>query len=240
MKETTDKKSARRGVYGQIVEEVGNRIVRGDWKPEEKLPDETELALNLKVSRTVVREVLKVLSEKGLIISRPRIGTRVTDPENWNYLDPDVLNWIFSNEPTKKNADDLIELRQMVEPVATRLAALRRTDEELALLQEAFRDMTAAGADVEAGIEPDIRFHHIILEASRNQMLKPLGHTIETALAASFRISNSAPGEPAASLARHEVVLNAIAARDGDAAEQAMRILIDKAQDAIFSMIEEQ
>lgn len=128
----------------------------------------------------------------------------------------------------------------MVEPVATRLAAIRRSDEELVLLQEAFRDMTAAGADIEAGIEPDIRFHNIILMASRNQMLRPLGHTIETALAASFRISNSAPGAPEASLARHEVVLNAIAARDGDAAEQAMRILIDKAQDAIFSMIEGQ
>lgn len=240
MKEANTKKSARRGIYGQIVEEVGNRIVRGDWKPNDRLPDETEFALNLKVSRTVVREVLKVLSEKGLIISRPRIGTLVSAKENWNYLDMDVLNWVFSNGPTKKNADDLIELRQMVEPVATRLAAIRRSDEELELLQEAFRDMTEAGADIEAGIEPDIRFHNIILKASRNQMLRPLGHTIETALAASFRISNSAPGAPEASLARHEIVLNAIAARDGDAAEQAMRILIDKAQDAIFSMIDDQ
>lgn len=112
MKEANTKKSARRGIYGQIVEEVGNRIVRGDWKPNDRLPDETEFALNLKVSRTVVREVLKVLSEKGLIISRPRIGTLVSAKENWNYLDMDVLNWVFSNGPTKKNADDLIELRQ--------------------------------------------------------------------------------------------------------------------------------
>ena len=239
MKQTNVKKGARRGIYGQIVEEVGNRIIRGDWKPEEKLPDETEFAVELNVSRTVVREVLKVLSDKGLIVSRPRIGTRVAASENWNYLDPDILKWIFANGPTKKNADDLIELRQMVEPVATRLAALRRSEEELVLLKDAFQDMTDAGADVEAGIEPDIRFHNIILKASRNQMLKPLGHSIETALAASFRIANSAPGAPEASLARHEVVLNAIAARDGDAAEEAMRILIDKAQIAIFTMIEE-
>ena len=196
-------------------------------------------AKELDVSRTVVREALKVLSEKGLIESRPRIGTRVSSSQNWNYLDPDILNWIFTNDPTTKNTDDLIELRRMVEPAAARFAALRRSDEELKQLQKAFKDMTDAGANIEAGIEPDIRFHHIILKASRNQMLAPLGHSIESALAASFRISNSAPGAPVASLARHEVVLSAIAARDGDAAEAAMLNVIDKAQIAIFTMIED-
>lgn len=197
------------------------------------------LAKELDVSRTVVREALKVLSEKGLIESRPRIGTRVSPSQNWNYLDPDILNWIFTNNPTTKNTDDLIELRRMVEPVAARYAALRRSDEEVKQLQEAFKDMTDAGADVEVGIEPDIRFHHIILKASRNQMLTPLGHSIESALAASFRIANSAPGAPVASLARHEAVLNAIAARDGSAAEEAMLNVIDKAQIAISTMIED-
>ena len=197
------------------------------------------LAKELDVSRTVVREALKVLSEKGLIESRPRIGTRVSSSQNWNYLDPDILNWIFTKDPTTKNTDDLIELRRMVEPAAARFAALRRSDEELKQLQKAFKDMTDAGANVEAGIEPDIRFHHIILKASRNQMLAPLGDSIESALAASFKISNSAPGAPEASLARHEVVLSAIAARDGDAAEAAMLNVIDKAQIAIFTMIED-
>lgn len=197
------------------------------------------LAKELDVSRTVVREAIKVLAEKGLIESRPRIGTRVSPSQNWNYLDPDILNWIFSNDPTTKNTDDLIELRRMVEPAAARFAALRRSDEELKQLQKAFKDMTDAGANVEAGIEPDIRFHHIILKASRNRMLAPLGDSIESALAASFRMSNSAPGAPVASLARHEVVLSAIAARDGDAAEAAMLNVIDKAQTAIFTMIED-
>ena len=227
----------RRGIHGQIVEEVGNRVVRGDWKPGERLPDEAEFSKELHVSRTVMREAIKVLSEKGLIESRPRIGTRVSAFENWNYLDPDILKWIFTNGPTKKNTDDLIELRRMVEPAATRLAALRRSDQELELLQKAFQDMADAVDDIEAGIEPDVRFHQIILKASGNRMLAPLGFSIETALAASFRISNSVPGAPVESLARHEAVLNAIAARDGDAAEAAMCNLIDKAQIAIVTMI---
>jgi len=213
--------------------------VRGDWKPNEKLPDETVLATELDVSRTVVREALKVLSEKGLIESRPRIGTRVSPSPNWNYLDPDILKWIFTNNPTTKNTDDLIELRRMVEPPAAKFAALRRSEEELMQLQNAFSDMTDAGADIEAGIEPDVRFHHIILKASRNQMLAPLGHSIESALAASFRMSNSVPGVPVASLARHEAVLNAIVARDGRAAEEAMLYVIDEAQIAISTMIED-
>ena len=238
MQQTRTEKRLRRGIHGQIVEEIGNRVVRGDWGPGEKLPDETVLSKDLEVSRTVVREALKVLSEKGLIYARPRIGTRVAPSQDWNHLDPDILKWTFGNGPSKKNADDLIELRLMVEPIATKLAAIRRSEEELAQLKQAFRDMENAGDNVEAGIEPDIRFHRIILKSSGNRMLAPLGYSIETALAASFRMSNSVPGTPAESLARHEVVLNAIARQDDEAAESAMRNLIDKAQIAIFLMIE--
>ncbi len=228
---------ARRGIHGQIVEEVGNRIVRGDWMPDEQLPDESVFGTNLDVSRTVVREAMKVLSEKGLIESRPRIGTRVSSRDHWNHLDPDVLKWIFTNNPTKKDADDLIELRRMIEPRAARLAAARISYDEIEALGRAFREMVEAGDDVEKGIGPDLRYHHIILKASGNQMLTPLGHTIESALAASFRISSSVPSEQAASLARHEAVLNAIAAHDGDLAEESMGNLIDRSQEIIMTMI---
>ena len=111
-------------------------------------------------------------------------------------------------------------------------------ENQLAMSKQAFQDMLSAGADVEKGIAPDLRYHHIILQASGNQMLIPLGHTIESALAASFRISSSVPNERAASLARHESVLNAIAAHDGDLAEETMRNLIDMSQELILKMID--
>lgn len=227
----------RRGIHGQIVEEVGNRIVRGDWQSGEQLPDEAVFGKELDVSRTVVREAMKVLSEKGMIASRPRVGTRVSSRDHWNHLDPDVLKWIFANKPTKKHADDLIELRLMIEPAAAKLAAARISDEEIDALRQAFQEMVDAGDDVEKGIEPDLRYHHIILKASGNQMLVPLGHTIESALAASFRISSSVPEERVASLARHEAVMNAIAAHDGELAEAAMCNLIDRSQVVILTMI---
>lgn len=238
MNKTTNERRARRGIHGQIVEEVGNRVVRGDWKPGEQLPDEAIFGAEMDVSRTVVREAMKVLSEKGMIKSRPRIGTRVTSRDDWNLLDPDVLKWVFANNPTKKDADDIIELRRMIEPVAARLAAERISDEEIDALRQAFKEMEEAGDDVEKGLEPDLRFHKIILKASGNQMLVPLGYTIESALAAIFRISSSAPDSQAASNARHEALLNAIAAHDADLAEKSMNIVIDKAQDVVFTMID--
>ena len=238
MSKTTNRRRARRGIHGQIVEEVGNRIVRGDWQPGEQLPDESVFGTELDVSRTVVREAMKVLSEKGLIASRPRVGTRVYSRDHWNHLDPDVLKWIFANNPTKKDADDLIELRRMIEPGAAKLAAKRISEDEIEALRQAFQEMVDAGADVEKGIEPDLRYHHIILKASGNQMLVPLGHTIESALVASFRISSSVPSERVVSLGRHEAVMNAIAAHDGDRAEEAMCKLIDGAQEVILTMID--
>lgn len=227
----------RRGIHGQIVETLGNGIVRGDWQPGEKLPDEAAIGTDLNVSRTVVREAVKVLAEKGLIESRPRVGTRISPREKWNHLDPDILKWIFANNPTKQHADDLIELRRMVEPRATRLAAKRRSAEDALQMRQAYLDMVSAGEDIDAGIEPDIRFHQVILRASGNRMLEPLGHVIESALAASFRISNTVPGAVEKSLARHEAVLVAIENGDADAAESAMRDLIDKAQEAIYKII---
>lgn len=238
MNNTTSGRRTRRGIHGQIVEEVGSRIVRGDWEPGEQLPDESVFGTKLDVSRTVVREALKVLSEKGLIASRPRIGTRVSSRDHWNHLDPDILKWIFANGPTKKDADDLIELRRMIEPGAARLAAARISDDEIDALRNAFQEMVDAGSDVEKGIEPDLRYHHIILKASGNQMLVPLGHTIESALVASFRISSSVPSERVVSLGRHKAVMDAISAHDGNLAEEAMCNLIDGAQQIILKMID--
>jgi len=235
---TTSRRRARRGIHGQIVEEVGNRIARGDWEPGEQLPDESVFGTELDVSRTVVREAMKVLSEKGMIESRPRIGTRVTSSNSWNHLDPDVLKWVFANKPTKKNAYDLFELRRMIEPAAAKLAANRISDDELAALRQAYQEMVDAGDDFEKGIEPDLRYHHIILLASGNQMLVPLGNTIESALAASFRISSSAPNERLESHKRHEAVISAIAAHDGRLAAEAMLYLIDRSQELILSIID--
>jgi DNA-binding transcriptional MocR family regulator len=79
----------RSGVHGRIVHAIGRSIVNGDIRPGDQLPN----AATVRASRGVVREAVKVLAAKGLVVSRPRTGTRVRPPESWNLLDPDVLAW---------------------------------------------------------------------------------------------------------------------------------------------------
>ena len=80
----------RRGLHGAVVHEIGVRIVNGDLQPGETLPDNGFL-IDADVSRTVVRETIKVLAAKGLVESRPKVGTRVRPRRDWNLLDPDVM-----------------------------------------------------------------------------------------------------------------------------------------------------
>ncbi|HEY0198769.1 MAG TPA: GntR family transcriptional regulator, partial [Rhodanobacter sp.] len=79
-----------RNLHGHVVHELGQRIVGGELRPGELLPREETLAEQMEVSRTALREAMKVLSAKGLVESRPKVGTRVRDPRFWHQLDADV------------------------------------------------------------------------------------------------------------------------------------------------------
>src|SRR5215471_2595671 len=135
----------RQNLPEQVVREIGLSIMRNDFKPGEALLSEPELSLQFNVSRPVLREALKLLSAKGLIESRPKTGTRVRPRSDWNLLDPDVLAWQLEAGPTREFLRDALELRQLIEPAAARLAAGRATDEEIAALQAAFTAMSEAG-----------------------------------------------------------------------------------------------
>jgi len=217
-----------RSLHGQVVHELGRRIVTGDIDEGAVLPNETELGASFDVSRTALREGIKVLTAKGLLASRTRTGTRVRPRNEWNMLDPDVLAWRLS-EPAQIDTflRDLVEFRQAIEPLAASLAAQRAADDEIAEIEQAYLEMVAAGEDVEAAVEPDLRFHQLILQASGNDLLAPLAALIETALTASFRMST--PAIKINALAVHKDVLDAIKVHDSSAAWKAMFNLLDQA-----------
>src|SRR6476469_8088647 len=133
----------RRGLYGAVVHEIGVRIVDGELKPGETLPDNGFLD-ELEVSRTVVREAVKVLAAKGLVESRPKVGTRVRPRRDWNLLDPDVLAWQVEAGADASFLDQALELRRMIEPAAARLAADRADESQIAGLYAACEEMLAA------------------------------------------------------------------------------------------------
>ncbi|KPC92412.1 GntR family transcriptional regulator, partial [Streptomyces sp. NRRL F-6602] len=123
-----------RGLHGQIVEKVGTRIVQGRLRVGETL-DMTSLINELGISQTVLREAVKVLTAKGLVDARQKRGTFVRPREDWNLLDADVIRWQFDADTPELVLRDLAELRLIVEPAAARLAAERRTEEDLTALE---------------------------------------------------------------------------------------------------------
>ena len=114
-----------RGVHGRLVEQIGRRILGGELAPGAMLPREAELVRELGISRTAVREAIKVLAAKGLVESRQKLGMRVRPERAWNLLDPDVLAWQAASGPSPELIEHLVELRRMIEPAAARLAFYR-------------------------------------------------------------------------------------------------------------------
>ncbi|MGO1120589.1 FadR/GntR family transcriptional regulator [Rhodovibrionaceae bacterium A322] len=231
---------SRRSLHGQVAHEIGLRIVSGVYAPGAVLPNEIQFSAELDVSRTAYREALKVLASKGLIESRPKIGTTVRPRTCWNTLDPDILAWIFASGPDPRYGAALFELRRILEPAAAGLAALRHTPETLAPIQQAFEEMEAAGEDLEQGLEPDLRFHRAIFEATDNALLAPMVFLIESALSETIKLSSSTPGARLASIPLHRDLLDAITRRDQPAAQQATLVLLGEAEQDMTRVLENQ
>ena len=230
---------ARRSLHGQVAHEIGLRILGGDLAPGALLPSEAVLGTQLNVSRTSLREGIKLLAAKGLVESRPKTGTRVLGRDRWNMLDRDVLGWRLEALPTETIVEDLFEVRRMIEPSAAAHAAKRRTADELAGLRDAFEAMEAAGDDPVAVNEHDLRFHRGILTATHNELLISLGGLIESALATSLKISNSSEDARFHGQASHRPVLEAITVQDAAAAQAAMERLLDGAIDDVRTILAE-
>jgi DNA-binding FadR family transcriptional regulator len=218
----------RRGLHGALVHDIGARSVRGERAPGELVPVEA-LSGEPPVSRTVVREAIKVLTAKRLVEARPNTGTRVRPRRDWNLLDPDVLAWQVEAGPDREFLRQAAELRRVIEPAAARLAAERRTAEEVAALRDACAEMAAAGDDLDAFIGPDLRFHRLLLKTCHNDLLEHIGEVFIPVLRTMFSYAHGA-FRSAAALRNHEAILAAIEARDSDAAERAFRQLIDDAE----------
>src|SRR5579875_2951199 len=123
-----------RGLHGQTVETLGMRVISGVYRPGAVI-DPERLAVELDVSKTVVREALRVLGAKGLVDSRPKRGTYVRDRSAWSLLDTDVMHWQMRSGISAELLAELSEVRAIVEPAWARLAAERRTEEDLEALR---------------------------------------------------------------------------------------------------------
>ncbi|HMC15417.1 MAG TPA: FadR/GntR family transcriptional regulator [Albitalea sp.] len=210
-----------RNLHGQVVHELGRRIVGGACAPGDALPNEEELCRELGISRTALRESVKVLAAKGLVESRPRIGTRVRASESWNMLDPDVLAWRCATSPGPEFILQLNQMREIIEPASAGLAAQHRTQAQLRKIEDAFAAMAAA-PDIDAWVGADLEFHIAILDATDNPLLLPLGAMIGSALETLLGMSARRAGNFKVGLPEHGKVLEAIRRQQPAAASREM------------------
>jgi len=185
----TDGRTPSRRSDPQLAARLGRDIVTGVFPPGSLLPSAADMGARFSTSRTALREAYSKLSGKGLIVARPRIGTRVRMKADWNLLDPEVLAWHLSSEPEENFVAELFALRRAIEPVAAEIAATSRTQEGLARIAEALDRMERSRNGAGDFIGSDVDFHVAILEATHNHFLTALGGLIRAALECSFRFA---------------------------------------------------
>jgi DNA-binding FadR family transcriptional regulator len=213
-------------IHGTIARDLGIAIVSGRYAPGDILSGEIEFSEQLKVSRTAYREAIRMLAAKGLVESRPKTGTRVSERRRWNLLDPDVLAWMFAEEPGEEFIRALFELRMIVEPAAAELAARRRDGGDLARMGHALEEMARHGLGTETGRAADQGFHDAVLEATRNPALVSLSSSISAAVGWTTLFKQRRRGLPRDPLPDHRAVYDAIAAADPAGAQAAMTELV--------------
>lgn len=214
-------------LFAQVAQRLAVAIIGGRYGAGDLLPNEDDLRGEISVSRTAYREAVKFLSGKGLVEARPKSGTRVAERESWNLLDPDVLVWHFETDPNEKFIRDLFELRLSVEPSAARLAAQRRTDADLALLELACRDMRDGEPYADATMRADLAFHETIFQATGNPPLQCLAPVVSATIQWSLRLKSAEDeGYFTDSLSDHERIMEAIRQRDAELAGARMTALV--------------
>ncbi|MFC3074443.1 FadR/GntR family transcriptional regulator [Shinella pollutisoli] len=215
-----------------VTAAIGADICGGRYPPGTVLPRENDLCATYGVSRTVVRESLKVLETKGLVRGRPRVGTIVCDRAEWNVLDAQILEWMGPDVLSADLLGAILEARRTVEPAAAGLAAERASAQEIADLERACDEMAAAADDLETFTVADARFHEILLRASHNQVFHQLSSIIHAALSHALHVSNRAAAQREEALSVHRELVDALRLRDaGRARACSLRILDLAARD---------
>ncbi len=229
---------AGKRLYEQVARKIALQIMRDSNNgSNETLPVEAELCRSLGVSRTVLREAIKVLSAKGLLEVSPKRGTTVQPRQKWNLLDRDVVEWYASSQMFDDTfISALCEFRQVLEPAAAELAAERATQDEVIQLSWHLDEMEMNVGNDEAFVAADLKFHALIFSIARNDFLRYTADAIGGALRASRSISVKRPGSSRASLPIHRNVADAIRNHDPVSARAAMLYLVRTAARDIYQV----
>jgi len=210
------------GLAMQVSRELGRRIVAGHYKENALIEDEGKLSQRFGVSKSVIRESVKMLVSKGLLDVKRGSGTRVRRRANWALLDDDVLAWHLSVEPKPAFLRQLLDIRRMMEPKAAAWAAKYGTEEQFEVIEAAQTRMEEDCHSIEDFVVADALFHRAILRAANNEILLSMEGVIFSALLSSIRLTNRDPRDNENSIPFHHKTLEAIKSRNHLLAEEMM------------------
>lgn len=214
---------ATQPLHERVVQQIVQQIVGGTMPPGTTLPPEPELAQQFGVSRTVIREAVRVLVAKSLIAVRHGSGMRVQPSDAWHYLDPLILfEWVRSGYG-EDVLNELLEVRRVLEIEVAALAAQRRTPNDLEQLHTSMARMRESLGDPDTYTRLDIVFHEQILAVARNRLLREALRPVAEAIRAGRFLTIRRPGGAQESMHGHEQIYTAIVKGDADAARAAMR-----------------
>ncbi|MFJ7179007.1 FadR/GntR family transcriptional regulator [Streptomyces massasporeus] len=205
-----------RGLHGRVLDTLGPEITAGEYPPGSVLRTD-ELAQRFDVSRSVMREAVRVLESMYLVESRRRVGVTVRPKSEWNVYDPQVIRWRLAGADRPGQLRSLTVLRSAVEPVAAGLAARHATAEQCAELTECALGMVAhsRGHKLEGYLHHDVAFHRVVLVASGNEMFARLGDVVAEVLTGRTQHDVMFEDPDPAAVTLHVQVAEAI--REGDA-----------------------
>ncbi|ERM60632.1 MULTISPECIES: FadR/GntR family transcriptional regulator [Vibrio] len=210
---------SKRSLHVQVAREIARGILSGDLPQGSIIPGEMALCEQFGISRTALREAVKLLTSKGLLESRPKIGTRVVDRAYWNFLDPQLIEWMDGLTDIDQFCSQFLGLRRAIEPEACALAAKFATAEQRIELSEIFQKMVevdeAEVFDQERWTDIDTRFHSLIFNATGNDFYLPFGNILTT-MFVNFIVHSSEEGSTC--INEHRRIYEAIMAGDSDKA----------------------
>ena len=218
-----------KGILRGIAHDLGVAIVSGQVQPGALLSAEEKYSAEHGVARGTYREAVRVLAAKGLVHSRTKSGTRVNPRAQWNMLDLDVLAWMFEGAPSEDFIRSIFELRSIVEPAAAGLAAKRRDGRELARMGHALEEMGRYGLLTVEGRAADQAFHHLILEATRNEPLITLSSSIAAAVEWTTMFARADKRALRDPMPDHHAVYDALIRGDSAGARDRMAELVENA-----------
>jgi len=213
-----------RGLHGHVLDTLGPSITAGEYPPGSVLRTD-ELAQRFEVSRSVMREAVRVLESMHLVESRRRVGVTVRPKDDWNVYDPQVIRWRLAGADRPRQLRSLTVLRSAIEPVAAGLAARHATAEQCAALTDSALGMvaTSRGHQLEGYLLHDVAFHRVILTASGNEMFARLGDVVAEVLSGRTHHDVMFEDPDPAAVTLHVRLAEAVRARDARAAEDLTR-----------------